>query len=116
MEKLTFPSPVASGPPRMFQITSVTTTNISLSWQAPTVTIGNLTGYLLTCQPELTTGIPSPPTLSPGPTVNTTVLPNLYPGVRYNCRIVANNSAGSSDPVYAVGTTTETGIVYAGII
>ena len=116
-EILTFPSPVVSGPPRMFQITLVTTTSISLSWQAPTVTIGVLTGYQLSCQPELPTGIPSPPTLSPGPTVNTALLPNLYPGVRYNCRIMASNSVGgSSDPVYAVGTTTETGIVYAGII
>ena len=94
----------------MFQITSVTTTTISFSWQAPTVTNGILTGYQLSCQPELPTGIPSPPTLSPGPTVNTAMLPNLSPGVRYNCSIVASNSAGPSDPVYAVGTTTETGI------
>ena len=94
----------------MFQITSVTTTSLSVSWQAPAVTNGILTGYQLTCQPELPVGIPSPPTLTPGPTVNTAVLPNLSPGVSYNCSIVANNSAGSSDPVYAVGTTTETGI------
>ena len=116
-ETLTFPSPVVSGPPRMFRITLVTTTSVSFSWQEPTVTIGVLTGYQLTCQPELPTGIPSPPTLSPGPTVHTALLPNLSPGVRYNCGIVASNSVGgSSDPVYAVGTTNETGIVYAGII
>ena len=110
-ETLTFPFPVVSGPPRMFQITSVTTTSISFSWQAPAVTNGVLTGYQLTCQPELPSGIPSPPTLSTGPTVNTALLSNLSPGVRYNCGIVASNSVGGpSHPVYAVGTTTETGI------
>ena len=93
----------------MFQITSVTTTSITLSWMTPTVTNGVLTGYQLSCQPELPS-IPSPPTLSPGPTMNTAMLPNLSPGVRYNCSIMVSNSAGLSDPVYAVGTTTETGI------
>ena len=109
-ETLTFPPPVAPEPPRMFQITSVTTININFSWQAPVVTNGALTGYQLSCQPELPVGIPSPPTLSPGPTVNTAVLLNLFSGVRYNCSIMASNSAGLSDPVYAVDTTTETGI------
>ena len=94
----------------MFQITSVTTTNISFSWQAPAVLNGMLTGYQLTCQPELPVGIRTPPTLSPGDAVNTAMLPNLSPGVRYNCSIMASNSAGLSDPVYAVDTTTETGI------
>ena len=106
----TFLPSVAPGPPRMFQITSVTTTSISFSWQAPAVTNGILTGYQLTCQPELPTGIPSPPTLRTGSTVNTAMLSNLFSGVRYNCSIVARNSEGPSDPVYAVGTTTETGI------
>ena len=102
---------VAPEPPRMFQITSVTTTNISFSWQAPAVLNGVLVGYQLTCQPVLPAGIPSPPILSTGSTVNTALFPNLSPGVRYNCSIVARNSAGPSDPpVHAVGTTTETGI------
>ena len=100
---------VAPGPPQMFQITSVTTINISFSWQAPAVLNGMLVGYQLSCQPMLLAGIPSPPIFSSGPSVNTALLPNLFPGVRYNCSIVASNSAGSSDPVYAVGTTTETG-------
>ena len=94
----------------MFQITSVTTISLSFSWRAPTVTNGVLTGYQLSCQPELLAGIPSPPFLTPGPTVNTAMLPNLSPGVKYNCSIVASNIAASSDPVYAVGTTTEIGI------
>ena len=94
----------------MFQITSVTTTNINFSWLAPAVTNGVLTGYTLSCQPVLPAGIPSPPILTPGPTVNTALLPNLSPGVRYNCSIMASNSVGPSDPVYAVDTTTETGI------
>ena len=107
---MSFLPPIAPEPPRMFQITSITTTNINFSWQAPAVTNGILTGYQLTCQPELPVGIPSPPTLTPGPTVHTAMLLNLSPGVRYNCSIVASNSAGLSEPVYAVGTTTETGI------
>ena len=111
-ETLTFPSPVASGPPRIFQTTLMTTTSLTFSWQEPVVTNGILTGYQLSCQPVPPTGIPFPPTLSPGPTVNTAVLPNLSPGVRYNCSIMASNSAGPSDPVYAVGTTTETGITW----
>ena len=109
-ERTLFSPLVAPEPPQMFQISSVTTTNINFLWQAPAVTNGALTGYQLSCQPELPVGIPSPPTLSPGATVNTAVLPNLFPGVRYNCRIMANNSAGLSDPVYAVDTTAETGI------
>lgn len=102
--------PVAPGPPRMFQIISMTTTHISFSWQEPVVLNGILVGYQLTCQPELPTGIPTPPILTPGPTMNTNILSNLSPGVRYNCSIVARNSAGPSEPVYAVGNTTETGI------
>ena len=106
--------PVAPGPSRMFQITSVTTTNISFSWQAPAFLNGILVGYQLTCQPELPVGIPSPPILTPGPTMNANILSNLFPGVRYNCSIVARNSAGPSDPIYAVGTTTETGTTWHG--
>ena len=87
----------------------MTTTSLSFSWQAPTVTNGELTGYNLSCQPELPVDIPSPSFLTPGNTMNTAELGNLSPGVRYNCSIVANNSAGSSDPVHAIGTTTETG-------
>ena len=94
----------------MFQMTSVSTTTISFSWQEPAVTNGMLAGYQLTCQPVLPAGIRSPLVLSIGPTVNTASLPALFPGVRYNCSIVASNSAGPSDPVYDVGTTTETGI------
>ena len=94
----------------MFRITLVTTTTISFSWQKPAVTNGMLTGYNLSCQPELPVGISSPPIFMTEPTVNTTLFPDLFPGVRYNCSVVATNSAGGSDPVYAVGTTTETGI------
>ena len=93
----------------MFQITSVTTTSLSFSWQAPSVTNGILTRYQLSCEPWLQ-GIPSPSSLTPGDAVKTAMLPNLSPGVRYNCSIVARNSAGPSDPVYALRTTTETGI------
>ena len=103
-----FLPPVAPGPPRMFRITLMTTTSLSFSWQAPAIINGILTGYQLSCQPLLQ-GIPSPTIPSPGPTVNTAVLPDLFPGVRYNCSIVARNSARPSDPVHAVGTTTETG-------
>ena len=38
-----------------------------------------------------------------------TMLSGLYPGVEYNCSIVARNGAGPSDPVYISGTTLETG-------
>ena len=100
---------VAPHPPQMFQITSMTRNSLTFSWQVPTVINGVLTGYQLSCQPELQ-GIPSPTILSTGPTVNTAMLPDLSPGVRYNCSIVARNSAGTSDRIYAVGNSTETGI------
>ena len=93
----------------MFRITLITTMSLSFSWQAPTVTNGGLTGYNLSCQPELPAGIPSPSILTPGPTMNTAELGSLFPGVRYNCSIVAMNTAGSSGPVHDVGTTPETG-------
>ena len=101
---------VAPEPPQMFQIISVTTTNIRFSWQEPAVLNGILTGYNLSCQPVLPANIATPPILSTGSTVNTALFPNLSPGVRYNCSIVASNSVGSSNPVHAIGTTTETGI------
>ena len=89
------PFPIAPGPPEMFQITLMTTTSLSFSWQAPAVLNEVLTGYQLSCHSSLQ-GIPSPQNFTPGPTVNTAVLPNLSPGVRYNCSIVASNSAGRS--------------------
>ena len=100
---LTLPAPT---PPRMFQITSVTTTSLSLSWQTPMILNGVLTGYQLSCQPLLSS-IPLPQTLNTAAVMDT--LSNLYPGVGYNCSIVARNSAGPSDPVYINGTTLETG-------
>ena len=109
VKNTTFLPPVAPGLPRMFRVTLMATTSLSFSWQAPTVTNGALTGYNLSCKPGLPADIPSPSVLTPGPTMNTAELGRLSPGVRYNCSIVANNSAGSSDPVHAIGTTTETG-------
>ena len=41
-------------------------------------------------------------------------LSSLYPGVMYNCSIVARNGVGPSDPVYITNTTQETGsYIYA---
>ena len=92
----------------MFQITSVMTTTFRFSWQTPVILNGVLTGYQLSCQPQLP-GIPLPHTLTPGPTAVMAMLSSLYPGVMYNCRIVARNGVGPSDPVYISGTTLETG-------
>ena len=69
---------------------------------------GNLTGYQLSCQPLLP-GIPFPLALNPGPTAVVVMLSALYPGVGYNCSIVARNGAGPSDSAYTNGTTPETG-------
>ena len=102
---LSIPAPT---PPWMFRLTSVMTTSLSFSWQTPMITNGVLTGYQLSCQPLLS-GIPLPQTLTPGPTAVMDTLSNLYPGVGYNCSIVARNSAGPSAPVYTSGTTLETG-------
>ena len=93
----------------MFRITSVMTTRLNFSWQVPMTLNGALTGYQLFCQP-LRPGIPPSQTLTPGPTAVMTMLSGLYPGVEYNCSIVARNGAGPSDPVYISGTTQETGI------
>ena len=70
---------------------------------------GNLTGYRLSCQPLLP-DIPTPQPLTPGPTAVMAMLSNLYPGVGYNCSIVARNGAGLSTPVNISDTTLETGI------
>ena len=95
--------------PRMFQITSVMTTSLSFSWQTPMTLNGVLTGYQLSCQPLLP-GIPPPQTLTPGHTAVVYMVSALYPGVGYNCSLVARNSAGPSDPAYISGTTQETGV------
>ena len=100
---LYYPAPT---PPRMFQITSVMTTSFSFSWQTPVTLNGVLTGYQLSCQPLLS-GIPLPQTLNTAAVM--AMLSSLYPGVGYNCSIVARNSAGPSGPVYSSGTTLETG-------
>ena len=92
----------------MFQITAVTTTSLSFSWQQPTNPNGAIVRYQLSCQPLLL-GIPTPESLSPGPTARMAVLADLHPGVRYNCSIGASNSAGLSDLVYTDDTTTEIG-------
>ena len=97
----------APTPPRMFQITSVMTTSFSFSWQAPMTLNGVLTGYQLSCQPLLP-GIPLPQPLNT--TAVTVMLSSLYPGMGYNCSIVARNGAGPSDPVYISNTTQETGM------
>jgi len=102
-------SSTAPTPPQMFQITAVTTTSLSFSWQEPTNPNGAITGYQLSCQPLLL-GIPTPEPLSPGPTARMTILVNLLPGVRYNCSIGVSNGAGPSNLVYADGTTTEIGM------
>ena len=94
--------------PQMFQITAVTTTSLSFSWQRPANPNGAITGYRLSCQ-SLLLGIPTPEPLSPEPTARMTVLADLLPGVRYNCSIEASNSAGQSPLVYADGTTMEIG-------
>ena len=101
-------SSIASTPPQMFQITAVSTTSLSFSWQQPAIPNGAIIGYQLSCQPPLE-GIPIPEPLSPGPTARMAVLADLHPGVRYNCSIGALNSAVLSDLVYADGTTTEIG-------
>ena len=103
---LSFPAPT---PPRMFQITSVMTTSLSFSWQTPVTPNGVLIGYQLFCQPLLSS-ISLPQVLNPGPTAVMVMLSGLYPGVGYNCSIVARNSAGPSGPVYINGSTLETGM------
>ena len=108
VENIYFTSFLAPTPPQMFQITSVMTTSLSFSWQVPRTLNGNLTGYQLFCQP-LRPGIPPSQMLTPGPTAVMTMLSGLYPGVGYNCSIVARNSAGPSDPAYTNGTTLQTG-------
>ena len=105
---------VVPDPPEMFQITSVTTISLSFSWRAPTATNGVLTGYQLSCQPELPESS-SPHKLSLGPAESAAMLPDLSPGVRYNCCIAARNSEGSSEPVYAFETTLEIGTVQSNL-
>ena len=101
-------SSTAPSPTQTFQITAVTTTGLSFSWQKPANPNGAITGYRLSCQSALL-GIPTPEPLIPGPTAQMTILVNLLPGVRYNCSIGASNGAGPSNIVYADGTTTEIG-------
>ena len=90
----------------MFQITLVMTRSLSFSWQRPVTLNRSLTGYQLFCKPLLP-DIPSPQILNTTAVAGT--VSGLYPGVGYNCSIVARNSAGPSDPVYISRTTLETG-------
>ena len=99
--------------PRMFRITSVMTRSLSFSWQRPETLNGNLTGYQLFCQPLLP-GIPSPQILNTTAVIAT--VSGLYPGVEYNCSIVARNSAGPSDPDYISNTTLETGTLFCAAV
>ena len=94
----------------MFQITRVTTTSLSFSWQEPTNANGQLAGYELSCQPLLS-GISSLSQTNLGPAERATTVTDLLPGVGYNCSIAARNNAGASNLVYADSTTIEIGML-----
>lgn len=69
----------------------------SCNWMAPTETNEPLTGYQLTCSPELD-GIPVPSAVDTGPLVTMDTVSDLAYGVNYTCNVRARNEAGFSLP------------------
>ena len=101
-------SPVPE-PPTMLQCSQVPSDPLSYTcnWMAPTVTNGVLTGYELTCVPQLG-GIPPPLAATP-PTTSATIS-NLRNGVNYSCTVRARNEGGLSlDSMATSFYTTEIG-------
>ena len=63
------------------------------NWMAPNETNGALTGYQLTCEPQLD-GIPTPPAMTSS--MVSATISNLRNGVNYSCTVRARNEAGLS--------------------
>ena len=87
---------VAPGRPTDLQETELNSTSYMFSWRAPNVTNGDLTGHVMSCDPQVDElGIISR-NVSAGETMAT--LSGLENGVTYSCSVKAQNSAGSSPP------------------
>lgn len=91
-------------------INSKDTTGLEISWAPPSIGGDLTTDFTLTCTPLLV-GIPVPDPMSTGSGEQLNIsLTGLYPGVSYNCSVVAVTPEGRSTPETIVETTEETGI------
>ena len=96
---------VAPGPPTELQQTELNSTSYMFSWRAPDVTNGDLTGHVMSCDPQVDgLGIISR-SVGGGETMAT--LSGLENGVTYRCSVKAQSSAGSSPPSEPVTFTTD---------
>ena len=80
-------------------------TSFTFTWVAPTVTNGPLTGYQISCSPQLE-GIPQSETISVDSTALTGAIAGLFHGVTYTCAVQALNEAAPSEPATVEVTTT----------
>ena len=97
---------VAPERPTDLQQTELNSTSYMFSWQVPVVTNGDLTGHVMSCDPQVDgLGIISRNVSGGDETMAT--LSGLENGVTYNCSVKAQNSAGSSPPSEPVTFTTD---------
>ena len=99
----------APEPPTMLQCSQDPSDSLSYTcnWMAPTVTNGELTGYELTCVPQLGGILPPPAAIS---STTSATISNLRNGVNYSCTVRARNEGGLSlDSMATSFYTTEIG-------
>ena len=103
---------VAPERPTDLQETELNSTSYMFSWRAPDVTNGDLTGHVMSCDPQVDgLGIITRNVSGGDETMAT--FSGLENGVTYTCSVKAQNSAGSSPPSEPVTfTTDEAGVTF----
>ena len=92
--------------PLDFSVIPTSPRSLEFSWNPPSDTERNgiITGYTLSCQPNVE-GLPQV-----YPSAGTYTVDGVYtPAAQYNCSVFASNSAGNGPPAYEVQTTPEDG-------
>ena len=103
------PFPAPTGPPQSFTV-APGARNMTFSWSLPALTLRNgvITGYSLSCVPEV--GTRGRNTISMQYTAaGTFTLGGFTPAISYNCSISADNSQGSGPLIHRVVTTPDDG-------
>ena len=97
---------VAPERPTILQQNKLNSTSYMFSWRAPDVTNGDLTSYVISCDPQVNgLGIISQNVSGGDETMAT--LSGLENGVTYSCSVKAQKSDGSSPPSEPVTFTTD---------
>ena len=96
--------PLAPEEPQNFEISVGGSSDLTFTWDSPSVTNGQIDNYTLTCSPT----IDLLPLVLEAAVFNTT-LPMFIPGTTYTCSLRASNGGGLGSPAMDTATTLEEG-------